>query len=74
MAYSLIKQNLQVQFKNGDSEKDRHTKIFQHVKDGSKAEDLRSFADAVAGLYEHTTVGDVVVVQYQQVSDDHQAE
>lgn len=70
----LIKQNLQVQFKNGESDKDRHTKIFQHVKDGSKAADLCSFAEAVAGLYEHTTVGDVVVVQYQKVSDDQQVE
>ena len=65
MAYSLIKQNLQVQFLNDHYKNGKQTKLFQHVKEGAEPSDLVDFASALSGL-RHGSVGEVVVLQYQK--------
>lgn len=67
MAYSLIKQNLQVQFLDDKYTNGQKTKLYQHLKNDADPEQLAGFANAMRGLRNDASVGDLVVVQYQKV-------
>jgi hypothetical protein len=69
MAYSLIKQNLQVQFLDDKYTNGKKTKIYQHLKDDADAQHLAEFAGAMRELRADAGVGDLVVVQYQKVEN-----